>query len=81
MVHGGGQVRDIYELVGTTRWRGGIGGKIITCDTGDDTCEWVALPLLHLDDSAVGTRFRCVFVSKMNNVGERELQEVLVDGL
>ena len=41
----------------------------------------VALPLLHLDDSTVGTRFICVFVAKMNNVGERELQEVLVDGL
>ena len=41
----------------------------------------VAQSLLNLDDSAVGTRFRCVFVANMNNVGEHELQGVRVDDL
>ena len=73
--------RAFYELVCAPRRRGGIGGWITTCDTGDDTCERVALSLLNLDDSAVGTRFRCVFVANMNNVGEHELQGVPVDDL
>ena len=43
--------------------------------------QQVALSLLNLDDSAVRTRFRCVFVANMNNVGEHELQGVSVDDL